>query len=354
MRGLTQRLRDDTGATAVLIAIVLPVVLIGMGALVIDVGRLYVERRELQNGADAAAFAVAQDCATGPTCGAFDAQANIYADSNAEDAAGSNIDRVCGTGPGLLPCPTTPASLPAAARYVRVETSTANAAGTVIPPVLGRALNSAYNGTTVHGGATVAYGPPSGLTASLPLTISDCEFQYYKNLYGILPPPMPPASVPEAVLYFHSTATHPSGCVSSNSGADLPGGFGWLQPTSGCTATSDAGGWYDDKTGRPVPSSCDSAVLASYVGQVIALPIYSHTNGLNGSNGQYQMTTYAGFYLTGYSINGQDKVESIVTGGHHCSGSDSCIYGYFTTAVVSGGTIGSGPSGGVSVLQLFG
>ena len=41
------------------------VALIGVGALVIDVGRLYVERRDLQNGADAAALAVAQDCAAG-------------------------------------------------------------------------------------------------------------------------------------------------------------------------------------------------------------------------------------------------------------------------------------------------
>ena len=41
------------------------VVLIGVGALVIDSGALYAERRQLQNGADAAALAVAQDCADG-------------------------------------------------------------------------------------------------------------------------------------------------------------------------------------------------------------------------------------------------------------------------------------------------
>ena len=41
------------------------VVLLGVGALVIDVGALYAERRQLQNGADAAALAVAADCAEG-------------------------------------------------------------------------------------------------------------------------------------------------------------------------------------------------------------------------------------------------------------------------------------------------
>ena len=42
-------------------------VLFGMGALVIDVGQLYQNRAELQNGADAGALAVAKSCAQG-TC----------------------------------------------------------------------------------------------------------------------------------------------------------------------------------------------------------------------------------------------------------------------------------------------
>lgn len=52
---------DDSGAVAVMVAI-LSIVLFGMAALVIDVGRIYEERRELQNGADAAALAIAWEC----------------------------------------------------------------------------------------------------------------------------------------------------------------------------------------------------------------------------------------------------------------------------------------------------
>src|ERR1039457_1222087 len=60
--------RDERGAVGVLVAMMLGAgVLTGMGALVIDVGQLYQERAELQNGADAAALAVAESCATG-TC----------------------------------------------------------------------------------------------------------------------------------------------------------------------------------------------------------------------------------------------------------------------------------------------
>jgi len=63
-----RRLRNDDGSIAIIVAIVM-VVLLGMATLVVDVGRLYVERRQLQNGADAAALAVAVDCAHGSCAG---------------------------------------------------------------------------------------------------------------------------------------------------------------------------------------------------------------------------------------------------------------------------------------------
>ena len=54
MRSLTpsQRETDDRGAVLVLVAVMMTA-LIGMAALVIDIGSLYVEKRQLQNGGDA-------------------------------------------------------------------------------------------------------------------------------------------------------------------------------------------------------------------------------------------------------------------------------------------------------------
>ena len=69
----------------------------------IDVGALYAERRQLQNGADAAALAVAEDCAEGDCLDEM-ATAKTYADSNAKDDA-ANVDEVCGSGPGLRGLP---------------------------------------------------------------------------------------------------------------------------------------------------------------------------------------------------------------------------------------------------------
>ncbi len=106
--------RDEEGAIGVLVAIFLAGgVLLGMGALVIDVGRLYQNRAELQNGADAGALAVAKSCASG-SCNA--GLAGSYANANASNltAGQAAVDLVCGTGSlgagcvsPLLACPPT-------------------------------------------------------------------------------------------------------------------------------------------------------------------------------------------------------------------------------------------------------
>lgn len=97
--------RYDSGAVAVIVAL-LSVVLFGMAALVIDVGRLYEERRELQNGADAAALAIGWECVqvgvgsincpgdgTFATLGAnVTSYAAGYAGANAGDGAATVLD----------------------------------------------------------------------------------------------------------------------------------------------------------------------------------------------------------------------------------------------------------------------
>lgn len=52
-----ERLRDDSGATAVIVLLVLVFVLVPLAALVVDLGMVYVEHQRLQTAADAAALA---------------------------------------------------------------------------------------------------------------------------------------------------------------------------------------------------------------------------------------------------------------------------------------------------------
>src|SRR5690348_9507702 len=68
-RGIMKRLWrrfPERGAAAVLVVLMLGAgSLLGMGALTVDVGQIYVTRERLQSGADAAADAVASVCASG-------------------------------------------------------------------------------------------------------------------------------------------------------------------------------------------------------------------------------------------------------------------------------------------------
>jgi Flp pilus assembly protein TadG len=333
------RLRSDRGAVSVLVAIVLPVVLLGFGALVLDFGALYAEKRQLQNGADGAALGVAKAYATARTScvpGGQAATADSYADSNANDTSGSNVESI--------ECP--------ASNKVRVGTSTSSSDGAVITPVLAQLLGAEPR--TLHATATAAWGAPSALTG-LPLTISSCEFDRYTSGGTALAPPPPYPPFPggyERVIQFHNQADA-SGCPTSASGADLPGGFGWLTPTGTCEASTDAGGWTNDSTGAPPPNSCSPAYLRSLIGTVVDVPVFDHTNGLTGANGSYHLKGYAAFVLTGYYFTGGFREKSIVTGTHYCSGAQRCIYGFFTKDLTpTAGTVGTGPDLGVSVVQL--
>ena len=339
------RVSGDRGAVAVLVALLFPVVLLGFGAIVLDFGAAYAEKRQLQNGADAGALAVAREYArtAGSTCvpGAKVSTADVYADDNANDAAGSDIASV--------ECP--------ASNKVRVTTRTRSASGGFLPPILAQALGN--GNVTLDASASAAWGPPAAFTSDLPLIISVCEFNYYTGggtTYSP-PPPYPPYHQDEPIK-FHDTDAEDtgSGCPSSSSGADLPGGFGWLdpddEPAGSCVASTDSGGWVDDKTGVAVPGTACRDALAALVGKVVRIPVYDETNGLNGANGEYHVSTYVGFVLTGYSFPGE-RVKSLYSNSHYCTPSETCLYGFFTNDPrVGSGTVGSGPSTGVTVIQL--
>ena len=351
-----QRLRDEGGFAAIFVALT-AVVVFAIGAVVVDIAALLQEKRVLQNGADAASLAIAEECGAGD-CGDPEATASDYADDNADDGV-STLEDLCGDGVTGVPACADPPDVPDGAHYVRVSTSTADAdGGSTVPYTFARLIG--FTGGTVHTRATAAWGGPSSLTSGLPMTISECEFEHYTNDGDDLdePPPYDTSGypTPEAVIYLHNTDdTLAPPCDAGPSGADLPGGFGWLDTgESDCYATSDIDGWFDDKTGRPPPTSCTAALMSHVVGTIVHIPIFNETNGLNGTNGEYRMGGFAAFYVTGYSIEGQYKVASLVTGHNPCSGQASCVSGFFVNdPTPTTGTIG-GPSMGVTVVSLIG
>ena len=351
MRRLTRdEPSEESGAALILTALVM-FSLLAVSAFVVDVGALVAERRILQNGADAAALAVAQDCAS-TGCGPYQATATGLASANAEDGA-STVNEMCGTSP--LPACTAPPAVPAGAGYVRVQTETLTTGGSNQVP-FSFAKIMGFTGATVTRRTTVAWGGPAALTSQLPLTISVCEFNFYTGTGTAFAtsPPYPPYPPNERTLYFHTKAPMPSGCPSSQAGADLPGGFGWLATATGCATPTSANGWFNAKTGRPAPASCRPPEMLAMRGKVVHVPVYDQVNGLNGNNGQYRIKGYAAFYLTGYRFPSR-TAPSLVTNAPPCRGNDFCISGYFVGGQLTRtpGVIG-GPSMGVVVIQVIG
>ncbi len=341
----------ERGATMVMIA-ASSLVLFGFLAFAFDFGRMYVERRELQSGADAAALAVAAECATGGCSGVYDPYptAEQYADLNASDdrAWVPQID------------------LDLANQQVTVHTATEEAEDdhffdSTFAHLVG------YDGLTVGADATAAWGAPRSL-ATLPLIFSMCEWQTFgQSGYVDETPPgylhhsaavknnqMPPttgypyASI-VAKIFFHGT----SSCHYSPSGQDLAGGFGWLETVGWCEANVDIGDWVAVDPGASPSNGCTPGVMSAYVGKVILLPYFDEHRGV-GENAEYHVAGFGAIYVTGYNFGGQYKRNSLVTGSRPCTGELRCIEGYVIGDwVASGGPIG-GPNLGVIVIRLIG
>ncbi len=364
---LTARLRrirrahgTDRGAVSTLVASLLAVgLLFGIGALVVDAGQLYGERAELQSGADAAALAIAQDCAGAAGCTADPyATAVRYADANAGDGT-SGVSVVCGRDAAgwLAACPASGAcigDLPATGDFVEVHATTRTPDGsTVLPPVFGRILlGSSYDGRGVLACARVAWGGPRA-ALGLGMTISLCEWQT-ATAAGTAFAPAPPDAVPgsaERVLRLHGSG---NACAGGPSGWDLPGGFGWLEDTTGyCETRVDITGTYVDTTGVSASHQCQDALQAARDGRTITLvPVYDGAGG-TGNGGFYHLRGFASFVVTGYSLPGFSAPSSL-TGTKPCKGTDKCVYGYFTRDLVTTATALGGPEMGATAVQVIG
>jgi Putative Flp pilus-assembly TadE/G-like len=351
MRALTRRdPRDDRAAVLVWVGVSL-VALLGMGAMVVDVGALYAERRELQNGADAAALAVAKDCAEGDCDGTGEygpdeyATAGEFADQNANDGE-SDVPLVCGDdgdAVGLAACPEPPDDVPEeASGWVLVDTSTRTEDdGTQIEYVLAPVLDAANVGKTVEARAIAAWGPANP-PSTIPLIFSICEFN---ELGGSLDDG---ASFPlgEQIIGFHGVdADDPDviGCNGSPSGLNLPGGFGWLADDGACRSEIDQDRWIDNGTGNSVPQGCD---LTEWQNAEVLLPIYDDLQR-TGNNGEYHVIGFVGFKITGYNFNGNSndwpkppEAPRVDCPGN--GGDETCLRGEFTRIVTSDGGIGGG------------
>ena len=371
LAGRLTALRDDggRGAVGVLVAVMIGAgVLFGMGALVVDVGQLYENRAELQNGADAAALAVAKSCAQG-TCDASTATATKYATANASSLTGgqAKVNFVCGVnrsaalGNGTCPvaaqknvCPANP---PAGSNYVDVETSTLLPNGsTLLPPVFAGTLAGSHSGSTVHACAQAEWGAPLSST-TVGFTISACTWDQATGMGTTFAPPPPyppnPSASLDQVVFLKSNGGGTTGCSTEPNGAAAAGNFGWTSDANSICTTFISGSTYPGSTGNSVTHDCQTLIAADQANRtVIEVPVYVSVAG-TGANATYTLKGFAAFVITGYSLP-SFNAKDWVTGKFPCNGSSSCISGFFTHELVnSSGSLG-GVDLGADIIKLTG
>jgi hypothetical protein len=256
-------------------------VLIGAGALAVDVGQIYSERAQLQNGADASALGVAQAC---HKSGCTQAEAEEYA---AELANGNANDGDANVAEVDL----------SVHDQVTVRTTTQNGSSSVLAKLFASALDAPAVSVGAHATASIEV-PGSG--AGFPLALSECQYDLSDAVEtGIL----------QQIRYKPGMA----GCTST-SGHAIPGGFGWLNQNGGqCRATTDAddnaaydpGADYPNKPGE----NCD-AVLQGWINTIQAgdevlgvFPVYDNASKDKG-NGWFHIRGYATFQMVGWKFGG--------------------------------------------------
>jgi Flp pilus assembly protein TadG len=287
---------SERGASAVLLALLM-VPLMGVLAISLDVSALYVERSQLQNGADAAALAIAQSCAGASTPAECTSSAAVLAGTFA--SANAN-DKTAGV---LTPVFSTASSVTVTA--VTREPDGTTAIRHPFAAFLG------IDATTVTAAATAEWGSPRVGTVALPLTISYCEFR--PALDGTL----------QLVRYDENTSCH-----SPHSGNPvIPGGFGWLDHVTGqCSLVIDLDQpWVSSDPGNSVPGDCDST-FNTMANTTVLVPIFDQVTG-TGVNGSYRVLAFAAFAITGWKFSGSTATTD--ANAPPCTGNCRGIQGRF-------------------------
>ncbi len=316
----------ERGATTVLVALLM-LVLVGFAALAVDVGNMWSVRKQLQNGADAAALAVAASCAkdlNSADCVQAMAAADSFAKRNKLGApASGTVVSITRSYPGS----------------VTVRASSQE------PSILAGALGR--SASQVSAEATAAWRGSPSMLGTIPLIIGNC---YLKQVTGGLPP--------NGELVTFKLLNSGNGGNSGN-GAGLcpkdesnpPGGFGWLDTTGnagGCDLTTSVGQVAPGQTGKPAKCGDVTALLGGQ-GSILELPLYDYSTG-EGSSGSFHIIGYVALQLYTYCIDQQQLYSDGVFG--HCGQGQQYLQGTVVAYPSSAGGSGQGPNFGITFVGL--
>jgi Flp pilus assembly protein TadG len=311
MRRLTDKFcqSGEEGVSGVIVVLT-TLVLVGVGAVAVDVGQIYSERAQLQNAADAGALAVANSCAEG-SCDT--SLAAPLANQNSMDGK-STVQ--------LVDTTSTP-------NQVLVVTSTKNGVddGPSLSKLFASALSDA-SAVTVGATATATWGGPLVGPASLPLTFAPCQFDF---------------SGKTAAIFNKGKGVNCAGDESA-SGKVIPGGFEWIDTIDGeCAAivhppkstnSEPLKPYVTTDTGANMDKDCHGKKgegMEDFVGHEVLIPVFSGAVG-NGADGIYYIQGFAAFHLDGFVFPGNCAgTYSLIAS--KCGGSENGIQGHFVKFV---------------------
>ena len=322
---------NERGAVSVIVAILL-VTLLGFAAIAVDVGVIYSERAQLQNGADASAIALAQKCAKDATdvnCSTTSALAGSLANQNALDGM-SKVYSI---------------ELDKTTRKVSVTTSAKESGGADNSVSLFLADVLGIPSKAVGARASAIWGSPVAGRTAFPLAFSVCQVK--DNIGGSL-----------QLLQEHGKNANVD-CNYGPSGAAVEGGYGWLVQDAGqCGGTIDLavseGG---SDPGNNAPGNC-STELSRWASEmtagrkvVVLLPVFNKVTG-TGSGAIYGLVSFAAFEVTGWKFSGnaglpyefrsEKSTTTGVTTATECKGDCRGVIGKFIkyVSLADGYTLG--------------
>ena len=348
--------RDDEAGTAAVFFAVLITLFLTLVSLVVDVGRVFDEHGQLSAGADAAALAVAAECARVPDdCGlTWPSLVHEYVSGNARDGR-SEVESVAFSGG-------------ADRGTVTVHTRSLAPGGGDLP--LSRPRDGSET-AIVRATATASWAPVRGAT-TLPMAVSICNLRdalVAQGGYHLGPAPASDLGTVIPALDLDPgdeddgdgvEPAPPPGC--SVGGAASPAGFTDLRDGTDCEVTTswDTGRWLASRNGAERVDGCLSVAT---VGTVVAVPIFdaacaprlARCPGDTGSSFGVRLVGYGALLVTGWRLPGSASPVA-PTCPETQPPPARCISGFFTRLVLAGVPIDMSTSGptplGVSSVQL--
>ena len=364
--------RSDQGGVMALVAIFVSagVLFIAIG-LAVDSGVVYLERRVVDNSAQAAALAVARECAASPSTCASSPIAQQMADANSPDGK-TMVTEICigGKTPqgsscldatsSPIDCNTVPIGVTQYAR-IRTQTLTSESQSSVDSFFTSRK-------STLKGCAQAQWGNATSAPVYSIFALSICEWARQQSGLRVLTEYDTNSGVNDCSYQF----TDYAGTTYTKTGINGWGSLDLLSSTLPVGARASVS-CPDPSVDQPAQlkigyqltqitrdqasvNYCGDSTLANKIGvwlnQTLYIPLVS-TQKIQGNSTLHTIEAFAAFRFVGYSLAKGASGGSFPV-GNWCPKGTNCIYGEFIRTISPGSEIGSGgPQVGLQAIELF-